>query len=91
MSQDRTGAPSKSYAGLDVSLRTTAICIVDDTGRIAFEGMWDSRARQRSRRSRPSRRRQWRHSPMTKGMVRLRPSRKRDRTARTVTFNASWW
>lgn len=38
MSRDHTGAPSKSYAGFDVSPRTTAICILDDTGRIAFEG-----------------------------------------------------
>jgi transposase len=38
MSQDNTGAMSKTYVGLDVSLKTTAICILDDTGRIVFEG-----------------------------------------------------
>ena len=28
---------AKTYAGLDVSLKETAICVVDDTGKIVFE------------------------------------------------------
>ena len=30
---------SKTYAGLDVSLKETAVCIVDDAGTIVFERM----------------------------------------------------
>jgi transposase len=32
-------AARKTYAGLDVSLKDTAVCIVDDAGKLVFEGM----------------------------------------------------
>ena len=28
----------KQYVGLDVSQKETAVCVIDDTGRIVFEG-----------------------------------------------------
>ena len=35
-------AVNKTYAGLDVSLKDTAVCIVDDAGTIVFEGKMSS-------------------------------------------------
>ncbi len=39
MNQSATSTAGKSYAGLDVSLKETAVCIVDDAGRILCERM----------------------------------------------------
>lgn len=39
MTKSAANAASKAYAGLDVSLKETAICIVDDAGKIVFETM----------------------------------------------------
>lgn len=39
MTKSATSAAKKTYAGLDVSLKETAVCIVDDGGRIVFERM----------------------------------------------------
>lgn len=38
MAQDANSVSKKTYAGLDVSLRDTAVCIVDGTGQLVFEG-----------------------------------------------------
>ena len=37
MTQSTNGTVSKTYAGLDVSLKETAVCIVDDGGKIVFK------------------------------------------------------
>ena len=37
MTQSTNSTVSKTYAGLDVSLKETAVCIVDDGGKIVFE------------------------------------------------------
>jgi transposase len=39
MTHKAGNAPQKTYAGLDVSLKVTAVCIVDDAGTIIFESM----------------------------------------------------
>lgn len=39
MSKSAASTAGKTYAGLDVSLKETAVCIVDDTGRILCERM----------------------------------------------------
>lgn len=39
MTHRPTSAAPKTYAGLDVSLKETAVCVVDDAGKIVFEGM----------------------------------------------------
>lgn len=39
MTHKASNAGLKTYAGLDVSLKETAVCIVEDTGKIVFEGM----------------------------------------------------
>lgn len=39
MKKSAASTASKTYAGLDVSLKETAVCIVDDSGKIIFEGM----------------------------------------------------
>ena len=39
MAKSTTGIAGPTYAGLDVSLKETAVCIVDDTGKIVFERM----------------------------------------------------
>ena len=39
MRKSAASSTGKTYAGLDVSLKETAVCIVDDTGRIIFERM----------------------------------------------------
>jgi len=35
--EDQEGAAMKYFAGLDVSLEETAVCVVDDTGRMVKE------------------------------------------------------
>jgi hypothetical protein len=35
----RKSTDGKSYAGLDVSLRETAVCVLNEQGTIIFEGM----------------------------------------------------
>ena len=37
MQKSAASKAAKTYAGLDVSLKETAICVVDDTGKIVFE------------------------------------------------------
>jgi transposase len=39
MTRNTSTAIGKTYAGLDVSLKETAVCIVDEGGKIIFEGM----------------------------------------------------
>jgi len=39
MTHNTGNVTQKTYAGLDVSLKETAVCIVDDAGKIIFEGM----------------------------------------------------
>jgi hypothetical protein len=39
MAKSTTGITGPTYAGLDVSLKETAVCIVDDAGKIVFERM----------------------------------------------------
>jgi len=39
MAKSATGITGPTYAGLDVSLKETAVCIVDDAGNIVFERM----------------------------------------------------
>ena len=39
MSKSAASTAGKTYAGLDVSLKETAVCIVDDAGRILCERM----------------------------------------------------
>jgi len=39
MRKSATSTADKTYAGLDVSLKETAVCIVDDSGKIIFEGL----------------------------------------------------
>ena len=39
MAKSTTGIAGPTYAGLDVSLKETAVCIVDDAGKIVFERM----------------------------------------------------
>jgi transposase len=39
MTKNAEGTAKKTYAGLDVSLKETAVCIVDDTGRILLQRM----------------------------------------------------
>jgi transposase len=39
MTKSAVNNASKTYAGLDVSLKETAVCIVDDAGKIVFESM----------------------------------------------------
>ncbi len=39
MTQKASDATRKTYAGLDVSLKETAVCIVDDAGKVVFERM----------------------------------------------------
>ena len=39
MTKSAINKATKTYAGLDVSLKETAICIVDDAGKIVFERM----------------------------------------------------
>ncbi len=39
MTKSAASKATKTYAGLDVSLKETAICIVDDAGKIVFERM----------------------------------------------------
>ena len=39
MTQKASTATQKTYAGLDVSLKETAVCIIDDSGKIIFERM----------------------------------------------------
>ena len=39
MTRSAVNDATKTYAGLDVSLKETAICIVDDGGKIVFERM----------------------------------------------------
>jgi hypothetical protein len=34
----RKSTDAKSYAGLDVSLRETAVCVLNEQGTIIFEG-----------------------------------------------------
>ena len=38
MTNSTGGVTPRTYAGLDVSLKETAICIIDDAGKIIFEG-----------------------------------------------------
>jgi hypothetical protein len=38
MAESTNTAITNTYAGLDVSLRETAVCIVDDAGKPVFEG-----------------------------------------------------
>ena len=37
MTRSAVDKAAKTYAGLDVSLKETAICVVDDTAKIVFE------------------------------------------------------
>ena len=37
MTRSAINKAAKTYAGLDVSLKETAICVVDDAGKITFE------------------------------------------------------
>jgi predicted NBD/HSP70 family sugar kinase len=37
MTRSAINKATKTYAGLDVSLKETAICVVDDAGKIVFE------------------------------------------------------
>jgi hypothetical protein len=39
MPKSSASKPERSYAGLDVSLKETAICIVDEVGKIVWERM----------------------------------------------------
>src|SRR5262245_60920062 len=39
MTKSVASKPTQTYAGLDVSLKETAVCVVDDAGRIVFESM----------------------------------------------------
>src|SRR5262245_34883221 len=39
MTKSVASKPTQTYAGLDVSLKETAVCVVDDAGRIVFERM----------------------------------------------------
>jgi hypothetical protein len=44
MTRRTTDATPRTYAGLDVSLKETAICVLDEAGKCVFEGTVSNRS-----------------------------------------------